>query len=370
MNKIRFGVVGIGNMGSVHAKSLFENKITDASLEAVCDIDPKKLAMAFSKFGDAVKRYQHFEEMVKDTAIDAIIIATPHYFHPPMAILSLENNKHTLVEKPAGVYTKQVREMNEIALKHPELTFGIMFNQRTNPIYKKAKDIVSSGLIGEIRRTNWLITDWYRPQAYYNSGGWRATWKGEGGGVLLNQDPHQIDLWQWICGMPDKITAYCSFGKHRDIEVENDVTAFVTYPNQATGVFITSTFEYPGTNRFEISGDKGQIIIEHNELIFNRLNENESTFNQNNKEPWANPGHIKEVFSASNLWGNQHNEIMINFTKAILKKEPLIAAGIEGIKGLTIANAMLLSTFVNQTIDINSLDEDLYYQELQKRMKK
>ncbi len=369
MNKVRYGLVGYGNMGSVHADSLFSNKIDNGELVAVCDTDKLKLKNAKEKFHDKVKYYENYEEIVKDNFVDAIIIATPHFSHPQIAILSFKHNKHVLIEKPAGVYTKQVKEMNEEALKHPELTFGIMFNQRTNPIYQKAKEIVSSGELGEIRRTNWLITNWYRPQAYYNSGGWRATWDGEGGGVLLNQSPHQLDLWQWICGMPEKVTAYCEFGKFRDVEVENDVTAFATYPNKATGIFITSTHEYPGTNRFEISGDKGQIIIENDQLIYNQLKVSERVFNQENKEPWSNPGYERIEFNANNRWGMQHNEIIRNFTNAIVHNTPLIAPGIEGINELTISNAMLLSTFINQTIELQSMDEALFLDELQKRMK-
>jgi len=368
MNKLRYGIVGYGNMGSVHAQSIIENKIENSELVAICDIDLERLQIAQERFGDKVNYYETYDEMIKDNLIDAIIIATPHYFHPNMAIKALENNKHALIEKPAGVYTLQVKEMNEVTLKHPNLTFGIMLNQRTNPLYKKAKEIVSSGELGEIRRSNWLITNWYRPQAYYNSGGWRATWAGEGGGVLLNQAPHQLDLWQWICGMPEKITAFCEFGKHRDVEIENDVTAYAVYPNGATGIFITSTHEYPGTNRFEISGDNGQIIIENDTLIFNKLKMKESEFNQANQKVWSNPGFDKFEFKTTNQWGGQHNEILQNFTDAILYKTPLIAQGIEGINGLTISNAMLLSTFTNQTIDLKNIDETLFYKELQKRI--
>ncbi|MDF2699416.1 MAG: gfo/Idh/MocA family oxidoreductase [Haloplasmataceae bacterium] len=367
---VRFGIVGIGHMGGTHAENINQGKITDGKLVAVCDIDPKRLKWAEEKLNSSVKKYSDYDEMIKDEEIDAIIIATPHYFHPPMAIKALNNGFHTLIEKPAGVYTKQVREMNEVAKLHPELVFGLMLNQRTNPVYQKAREIVTSGILGEIKRTNWIITDWYRPQAYYNQGGWRATWEGEGGGVLANQDPHQLDLWQWICGMPKKMTAFCYFGRNRDIEVENDVTAVCEYENGATGVFVTSTHDYPGTNRFEISGDNGQLIIENGKLVFKKNKVSESAFNKSNKEPWSTPGFETIEYNIANAWGNQHNEILINFVSAILNGTELLAPGFEGIKGLTIANAMLLSTFVNQTIDLNHLDEELFYNELQKRIKK
>lgn len=365
---IKFAIVGIGTMGSTHALHLNEGKINDGKLVAICDINPARLQWAEENLSSDIKKYIDYDEMLAAGGFDAVMIATPHYLHPPMAIKALNKGYHTLIEKPAGVYTKQVREMNEVALKHPELKFGIMFNQRTNEIYKKTKELIESGELGEIKRTNWIITNWYRPQAYYNQGGWRATWQGEGGGVLLNQSPHQLDLWQWICGMPKTIRAFCYFGRNRKINVENDVTAFCEYENGGTGVFVTSTHDYPGSNRFEISGDNGQIVIEDNKLIFRKANINEKVFNETNTEPWSTPGFEVYEFANGNVWGNQHIEIFNNFIKAIEEDIPLISPGIEGIKSLTISNAMLLSTWLNETIDVHNLDEELFYQELQKRI--
>ncbi len=367
---VKYGIVGIGAMGSTHAKNINDGKINDAKLVAVCDINEERIKWAEANLDSGVKKYTDYDEMLRDKEIDAIIIATPHYDHPPMAIKSLNTGHHTLIEKPAGVYTKAVKEMNEVANNNSHLVFGIMLNQRTNPIYQKAREIVKSGELGEIKRTNWIITDWYRPQAYYNQGGWRATWKGEGGGVLSNQDPHQLDLWQWICGMPKKMTAFCYYGRGRNIEVENDVTAVCEYQNGATGVFVTSTHDYPGTNRFEIAGDNGQLIIEKGKLIFNKNKMAESKFNAMNKEPWANPGFEHIEYNDVVLWGDQHNTILRNFTDAIINGTDLLAPGTDGIYGLTIANAMLLSSFINKTIELDNFDDDLYYNELLKRINK
>src|SRR5690606_18674733 len=255
---VRVGVVGIGNMGSAHAVYLFENQIENGELAAVCDINPKRLEWAKNRFGDRVKLFEDAEAMFSSGTVDGVIIATPHYHHPSLAIAAFEKGLHVLCEKPAGVYTKQVREMNEAAKKSNKV-FSMMFNQRTNPLYQKVRDLIVSGELGEIKRTNWIITNWYRSQSYYDSGSWRATWAGEGGGVMLNQSPHQLDLWQWTTGlMPKRVRAFCSFGKYRNIEVEDDVTTYVEYENGATGVFITSVGEAPGTNRFEIAGDRGK----------------------------------------------------------------------------------------------------------------
>lgn len=271
-----------------------------------------------------------------------------------------------MVEKPAGVYTKQVREMCEEAEKHPDVVFGMMFNQRTNCIYRKMRELVQSGKYGEIRRTNWIITNWYRPQAYYDSGDWRATWSGEGGGVLLNQCPHQLDLWQRICGMPVKVESHLKYGKWHDIEVEDDVTTYVEYANGATGIFITSTGDAHGTNRFEIQLDKAKIVAEDDKLSLLEYDMTEQEFSKTNINPFAtvnahsvevetdgqNPQHIGVV----NAWGG-----------AILRGEPLIAGGEEGINGLTLSNAMHLSSWLNKEIEL-PFDEELYYQELMKRV--
>ncbi|OPJ59790.1 Gfo/Idh/MocA family protein [Clostridium oryzae] len=366
MNKIRFGIVGVGNMGSIHADYLFNNQIERAELTAICDLKPERLQWAKEKFSDKVKLFSDAEEMFNSRLVDAVIIATPHYEHPRLAIKAAENGLNVLTEKPAGVYTKQVREMNAKLQKSGKI-FGIMYNQRTNPLYRKLKDIISSGELGEIKRTNWIITDWYRSQSYYDSGEWRATWAGEGGGVLLNQDPHQLDLWQWTCGMPKRVRAFMSFGKYKNIEVEDDVTAYVEYENGATGLFVTTTGEAPGTNRFEVSGDRGKIVIEDGKLTFWRLRQSEREFNRE----------YKGGFGAPECWkcevpidgeAEQHKGITKNFVKAILDGTELLAPGIDGIKGLTISNAMHLSAWANDWVEL-PINEELYYELLKEKIK-
>ena len=252
MEKIRLGILGVGNIGGDHVKRIVNGECPEITLGAVCDLKPERLAWAKETAGEALPTFADAREMIESGLIDSLLVAVPHYDHPKYAMMAMEAGLHVLIEKPAGVYTKQVLEMNECAKKH-DVVFGIMMNQRTNCIYRKMREIVKSGELGAIKRTNWLITNWYRAQAYYDSGDWRATWSGEGGGVLLNQCPHNLDLWQWICGMPKKVHAHLHFGKWHDIEVEDDETAYEEYENGATGVFIPTTGDAPGTNRFEIS---------------------------------------------------------------------------------------------------------------------
>ncbi|MGG3282912.1 Gfo/Idh/MocA family protein [Paenibacillus solani] len=365
MDQVRVGVIGLG-MGFSHARSLAAGQIAGARLSAVCDLNPVKLEEAKATLPSDVKLWSDADAMISSGEIDAIIIATPHYAHPDMAIKCLSHGLHVLIEKPAGVYTKQVREMNRVA-KDSGKVFSIMYNQRCNPLYKKLKELIADGELGEIRRMNWIITNWYRSQSYYDSGGWRATWAGEGGGVLINQSPHQLDLWQWTIGMmPKRMRAFCSFGKYRNIEVEDDVTAYAEYENGATAVFITTTGEAPGTNRYEVTGDRGKIVIEDGKLTFWRLRVNESEFNRQYTGGFGEPECWKcEVPISSD--NPQHNGIIQNFADAILHGTPLIAPGEEGIHGLMLSNAMHLSTWTDNWVDL-PLDEDLYYEMLQERI--
>ncbi len=366
MDAIRIGIIGAGNMGSHHIAYLTGNGLTGAVLKAVCDVDTDQLARARSLAGPDVEAYENVDELLRSKEIDAVIIATPHYDHPPLAIRAFEQGLHVLCEKPAGVYTRQVREMNAAA-KESGLVFGLMFNQRTLGEHQKLKELVASGELGELRRTNYIITNWFRAQSYYDSGGWRATWSGEGGGVLANQCPHNLDLWQWICGMPVRIRAFCGFGKYHDIEVEDDVTAYAEYENGATGVFITTTGESPGTNRMEITGDNGKLVMEEGRITFWRNRTPANVFNREWKGGFGSPESWKcEIpFKAG---GEGHPGITRDWIRAIREGTALIAPGIEGIRGVELANAMLLSAWLDDWVDI-PVNETLYYEKLQERIR-
>jgi len=367
MNQVRIGIVGMGNMGWGHAEYLHNGQVAGASLTAVSDVMEGKRKLVAERFGAGVAVFDSPERLFDSGLVDAVIVATPHYDHPAVSIAAFERGLHVLVEKPAGVYTKQVRLMNEAAAASGKV-FAIMYNQRTNPVYAKLRDLIASGELGEVRRTNWIITNWYRSQSYYDSGGWRATWAGEGGGVLINQDPHQLDLWQWTIGMmPTRVRAFCHFGKYRNIEVEDDVTAYVEYANGATGVFVTTTGEAPGTNRFEVTGDRGKIVIEDDKLTFWRLRVPEPEFNATYRGGFGQPECWKcEV--PVNGTNPGHKGITQNFVDAIRNGTPLIAPGHEGILGLTLSNAMHLSTWTDNWVDL-PIDEELYYELLQERIR-
>lgn len=357
MDKVKIGIIGIGNMGSGHCSNIMEGKVPELELAAVADLKESRREWAKQSLPENVRIFEDGDSLITSGLCDAVLIATPHYAHPVLAVKAFENGLHVMCEKPAGVYTKQVREMNEAAAKSG-CVFGMMFNQRTNHVYRKMKEIVESGIYGQIKRVNWIITDWYRTQAYYNSGGWRATWDGEGGGVLLNQCPHNLDLLQWICGLPVKVQAFCHNGKWHDIEVEDDVTAYLEFANGATGVFVTTTGDAPGTNRFEITLERGKLVCEQEKLSFYELDVNEREYCFAATEGFVPPtGHWTGLETdGENL---QHVGVLRAFAANILRGEPLVARGEEGINGLTLSNAMHLSSWTQKPVTI-PFDEDQF----------
>lgn len=366
MDVVRMGVIGIGGMGSNHCRQMAEQKIPGLRLTAVADVREVRREWAKENLPAEVHIYETTDALMDSGDVDAVLIATPHYFHPEIAVAGFRRGLHVISEKPAGVYTKQVREMNVEAEKS-DVVFALMFNQRTNPLYRKLREMVQSGEYGALKRVNWIITDWYRTQAYYDSGDWRATWDGEGGGVLLNQCPHQLDLLQWICGMPVKVQAFCHEGKWHHIEVEDDVTAYLEYPNGATGVFITSTGDAPGTNRLEVDLERAKLVCEDGKLMMYEMKVSEREFCFTSSEGFAKPeGEWTEVDAPGE--NTQHNGVLAAFADAILHGGELVAKGQEGINGLTLSNAMHLSSWLGHPVEL-PFDEELFLEELTKRRK-
>lgn len=364
---VKFGIIGVGNMGAGHLRTFHDGKVKNGVVSAIADLNEKKIEAAKASCPGDYACYASGAELIDRADVDAVIIAVPHYQHPELSIRALNKGLHVICEKPAGVYTKQVKEMNEVAAKSDKL-FTLMYNQRTNPLYIKMRELVHSGEIGEIRRVNWIITNWFRTQYYYDSGSWRATWSGEGGGVLMNQCPHQLDLLQWICGMmPVKMRAFCHFGKWHDVEVEDDVTAYMEFENGATGTFVTSTADTPGTNRFEILGSKGKIVCEKDELTVMRTGQDVNEFIRTATGGFDQPKSETEIIKQSGD-NPQHAGILNNFANAVLGLEPLYVDGREGLKCVELINSMLLSTWLDRMVTL-PVNDKLYFRELKKHIK-
>lgn len=366
---VRYGVIGLGNMGSGHiANFMKEGNIPFGEVVAIADRKQEKIDRIKNLYPNhTFECYLEGSELIEHGNVDAVIIAVPHYQHPELTILALKKNINVICEKPAGVYTKQVKEMIDVS-KNSHALFTMMFNQRTNCVYRKMREIVTGGEIGEVKRVNWIITDWYRSQSYFDSGDWRATWEGEGGGVLFNQSPHQLDLLAWVVGMmPIRLQAFCHFGKWHNIEVEDDVTCYLEYENGATGVFVTSTADAPGTNRFEVLGTVGKIVCENDKLKLYKNEIDERKFNQEYKGGFGSPK-FEEIEVETDGENLQHTGICRNFTNAILGIEPLFVDGKEGLNSVELMDAMLMSTWLNKMIEL-PIDDEKYHELLLKQIK-
>ncbi|MDB4690961.1 Gfo/Idh/MocA family oxidoreductase [Verrucomicrobia bacterium] len=347
MNKVRIGIIGMGNMGKYHADYLLKGEVAGAQLSAVCSNSPQKL----EAYKDRAEIFSDGVEMIKSGSIDAVLIATPHYQHTSLGICAFEQGVHVMVEKPISAHKADGERLIEASNKHPDIVFGAMFQLRTEPRYLKIKKLIDDGELGEIVRINWIITDWYRTEAYYASGGWRATWKGEGGGVLLNQCLHQLDALQWLVGMPSKVRSFAQLGRFHDIEVEDNVTAYLEYPNGATGVFISSTGEAPGSNRFEVAGTRGKLVLENDQIQFTRNENCMIEHSKTSKIGFSKP----EVWNVNIPFDNAtlpHAILMRNFVNAIREGEELVAPGTDGLNSVELANVLLYSSLVDQSVEM------------------
>lgn len=343
---VRLGIVGIGNMGGGHSTWILQGLVPGCELAAVCDLNPQKL----ERFKD-IPHFTDAGEMIRSGEINAILIATPHYDHTTIGIQALKAGLHVMVEKPLSVHKADCERLIA-AYQNKKQVFAAMFNQRTDPVFQKIRSLIRNGELGRINRINWIITNWFRTGAYYASGGWRATWAGEGGGVLLNQCPHNLDLYQWLFGMPDQVRGFCKLGHRHDIEVEDEVTAYFEYKSGATAVFITSTGEAPGTNRLEITGERGRLVTEGGKITFLR-NEIETTeFSRTTKESFNRPETWQVEIPVGSNPEPQHVYVLRNFTNAILHGEKLIAPAVEGIHSVELGNSILMSSLLGETVAV------------------
>jgi predicted dehydrogenase len=356
MKTVRLGIIGLGAMGRFHADYLLNGKVSRAELVAASDPVPANL----ERFKQ-LKTFERSEDLIRSGSVDAVLIATPHYYHTAIGIDALQRGLHVLVEKPISVHKADCERLIA-AHRDPKQVFAAMFQQRTETKYRKLRHLIFSEELGEIVRVNWIITDWYRTDAYYGSGGWRATWKGEGGGVLLNQCPHNLDLLIWMCGKPARVRGFCQLGRYHNIEVEDNVTAYLEYPNGATGLFVTSTGEAPGTNRLEICGDRGRVVLEHNKLTFIRNEVSMIEFGRMSKSGFAKP-EVWNIDIPVDGVGGQHHEVVQNFVNAILDGASLFCPAAEGLHSVELANAILYSSLLGKTVEL-PLDGLAYEQRL------
>jgi predicted dehydrogenase len=346
MNKVRLGIIGMGNIGKFHADYLLQRKVGRCELVAVCSP-----GLVPSEKYQSLKIFTNGHDLIKSGAVDAVLIATPHPQHAPLGLAALQAGVHLLVEKPLASHKADAERLVAAHQQSPDVVFAAMFQMRVEPRYLKIQQLLRDGELGRIVRVNWINTDWYRTEAYYASSDWRATWKGEGGGVLLNQCLHNLDILQWLCGMPKRLRGFCQFGRFHRIEVEDNVTAWLEWADGATGAFIGSSGEAPGVNRFEIAGSRGVLLLENNQLTFRRNDADMLQFSQTAKAGFLKPDlwNVEIPFDDAPL---PHAAITQNFVNAILDGQPLIAPGRDGVNSVELANAMVFSSLSGQTLEL------------------
>ncbi len=360
MDRVKIGIVGIGNMGSAHARHTLE--LPNTQLVAICDRNADRLEAV--EVPPTVARFTDYERMLDNCELDAVIIATPHYDHPEMSLAAFARDLHVLVEKPIAVHVKEAQRMidayHAAKARQPNLVFAAMFMQRTWGHWRMIKTMIDRGQLGKLLRCSWIITDWFRAQSYYDSGEWRATWNGEGGGVLMNQCPHNLDLFQWMVGMPTRIHGFVSFGKHHRIEVEDEVTAYFEFADGMVSHFITTTGESPGSNHLEIVGECGKLVYQSpGGLTFFRNARSSITQIRESSQGFEKVPHMREEIDYPPRKTHGHELIIANFADAILTGAELIAPAEEGLNSLMLANGIILSAHRGGAVEL-PLDGDAY----------
>ena len=341
---IRIGVVGLGNIAQQHIKNVLEGHVRHAKLTAICSRSESDYTRSLG-----VAHFTDYRELIASRLCDAVVVATPTYSHLDVGAAVLDAGLHLMMEKPMGLSIAEGEELVARANRSGAVA-ALMLNQRADPLFLRMREIVVSGDLGDLIRVNWTMTNWFRPEVYFQVSDWRATWRGEGGGVLVNQCIHNLDILQWICGMPSSLRAFCRFGRFHDVEVEDDVTAYLEYDNGATGIFVGSTGEAPGNNRFEIIGDSGSLVFDGKTLTVSRNEVSTAQFNRETREMFGMPGSSSEPLSIDRAV-NQHAILLSNFVESIRNDESLIAPLDDGLSSLAIANGMLMSTWTDSKVD-------------------
>jgi predicted dehydrogenase len=376
-NRVRLGIVGAAAQGTFYAELITQGRVPHMTVGAMSGRSPATGALIAERFPE-VAFFTDATELMDSGAVDAVVTTVPHYLHPQMAIDGMRRGLHVLVEKPLGVYTKQVQQMLDVAAATPGVRLAAMFNQRANPLYARIKGILESGEIGDLRRATWIATNWFRPQSYYDSSPWRGTWGGEGGGVLVNQAAHQMDLWHWLCGAPRTVWSKVPFGFAHNIDVEDDVTAVFNYGRAGTGVFITGTHDMMGTDRLEILADAGKIVVDDSRVAtIHRLKKPTQEYSATmdaaaiqrlvrQELDWSQY-RTTELIDAHAPHGTDHTTVLENFARAILHDEPLLAPAAEGMGAVRLSNAILLSAWQGREVPYD-FDDDEFLAELNQRI--
>ena len=363
---VRMGIIGVGTMGRQYAQWICAGEVRGMTLTAAVSRNPETRSWLSRIGGPELKVYDSEEEFFQESyRFDALLIATPHKEHPRLALRAFSLGKHVLCDKPAGIRAADAREMTRAA-KEAGAAYGLIFHNRLRPGYQRMKALLESGELGRLKRFAFVSTIHFRTRHYHESGDWRSSWSGEGGGALINQGQHVLDFWQWLFGMPDRLFAKIPFGKYQDFAVDDEATLLMEYPNKVTGTFFLTTAEIPGEEKLEVVGTRGRALLTEESLRIWRygdIQEYIMTAPVNTKEGLE--VNLEEIPLAS--LGNLRLELLENFAAHLLTGEPLVAPGREGENALWLSNAAYLSAWTGADVSL-PFDPDVFDRELARRV--
>lgn len=362
---VRIALIGFGSMGKNYARMLYAGLVPELKLSGVCCRNGAGQALLREEF-PGVRIYENVEQMQRhEEEFDAVLIVTPHATHVELGFAMAKLGKHFLMDKPAGVYASRVQELVEFC-RERGVSFGMMFNNRMLPAFRIAQDYIRSGKLGRLHRAVWVCNSWYRSPVYHRSAPWRSSWQGEGGGLLINQNQHYLDIWQWLFGMPEKLYAAMEFGRYNDFAVDDAVDIQFVHSGGFHGTMVSATGEAPGVNRLEIWGEKGCLTVQDGARVFwdeNALSTVE--FGKVNEVPFGTPPHTRVEIPVEKA-ENPYLLAFGNFAGHLLRGEPLFADGMDGLRTVQLTNAAYLSGWQEKRVSV-PVDAEAFQKELAAR---
>ncbi|MBR2812817.1 MAG: Gfo/Idh/MocA family oxidoreductase [Solobacterium sp.] len=344
---MRCALIGLGVMRKKYALMLDSQEVKGLSLAAVVCRSDDSVQWANDHLHISDRVFRNEDELYCHSELfDAVLIVTPDKLHPQMTIRALAEGKHVMCDKPPGILYADAEKMQETAERNG-LVYALMCHQRTFPAHMRVRQLLREGAVGSIRRVLLVNSMFFRTPAYHASSPWRSSWKGEGGGALINQGYHILDFCTDLFGLPETVYAMIPFGKYNAFLVDDEATVLMEYPDRMTGTFIISTGERYPVDRLEILGTEGSLILEGNHLRLTRFSQDTEGCGQQVIEE----DHARET--------KPYHIMLENFAEAINSGTSLIASGKEGIGVLQLINAAYLSAWAEKKVTL-PVDADAY----------
>jgi len=343
---VRLAIVGAGaGVFNMHAPALRALEV-EVEVVGLSDVVAEPAQGRAADFGCPF--FADYHQMLASTLPEAVVVIAPHPFHAPLAIEALRAGAHVLVEKPIALQVAEADAMIAVAADVGRL-LAVNLQQRTRGVIRTARALIQDGRLGAIQRVE-MVATWTRTAAYYRRAGWRGTWRGEGGGVLMNQAPHTLDVLCHLLGLPARVVAWNRTLYH-DIETEDTSLSMLEWANGAQGTLLVSTAQAGEPERLEIVGTRGALRLQNGALAVSSAEADLLEFMRDDPDPFARlPYTPVEVDIESG--GGTHQTIYENFVAAIRDGVPLVADGAQGRMSLEVANAIILSSHTGRAVEL------------------